>query len=91
MGAGGDNTTGHAGTNGQANLSNGAVMSDSKLGHGWVPPTNRTNASELTTNSGMGYSDPDRSLTVGARGTLSVRLLLRPARQPRGVSGWLFT
>ena len=70
MGAGGDNTTGHAGTDGQANLTNGAVMSDSKLGHGWVPPTNRTNASELTTNSGMGYSDPDRSMTVGARGIL---------------------
>ena len=75
MGPGGANAHGHSATNGHANGhasgTSGAVMSDSKLGAGhWVPPTNRTNGSEITTNSGMGYADPDRSLTAGARGDL---------------------
>ena len=75
MGSGGANANGHSATNGHANGhasgTTGAVMSDSKLGAGhWVPPTNRTNGSEITTNSGMGYADPDHSLTTGARGDL---------------------
>ena len=66
-------SNGHSGTNGHANgHSNGnasaAPMSDSKLGNGWLPPTNRTNHPEITTNSGMGYANPSHSLSLGPRG-----------------------